>query len=170
MRTNPVFTAFVMACALTMWSCGGGSLPSSPSVLNPLTAPGAGGGRLRTLEDPPPAPMPDPNTPSPMAVIINIIGSFGAGAFMPNPTMANMGDQIVFTNTDAVLHHIVLDDGTDLGDVAPGQSSAPMPLTTPTATFHCTIHPSMVGSINGDMPAPDPYYPMPPSDDYYGYY
>ena len=78
--------------------------------------------------------------------------------------------QIVFTNTDAVLHHIVLDDGTDLGNVAPGTSSAPMPLMTPTATFHCTIHPSMVGGINVDMtaPMPDPYYP--PPDDYYGYY
>ena len=162
MRTNIGLPVLAVICALTMASCSGGSLPSSPSVLNPLTAPGAGGGRLRTLDD--------PTTPTPMAVIINIVGSFGAGAFMPNPTMANMGAQIVFTNTDAVLHHIVLDDGTDLGDVAPGQSSAPMSLTTPTATFHCTIHPSMVGSINGDMPAPDPYYPMPPPGDYYGYY
>src|SRR6266545_3127812 len=92
--------------------------------------------------------------------------AYGSGAFMPNPTIASMGDQIVFTNTDLVLHHIVLDDGTDLGNVAPGQSSPPMPLATPTATFHCTIHPSMVGAINGDIVLP-PYEP-PPSDDYYG--
>ena len=144
-------------------------MPSSPSQLNPLATPGAGGGRLRALEDPP-APMPDPNVPTPLSVIINIVGSFGAAAFMPNPTMANVGDQIVFTNTDKVLHHIMLDDGTDLGDVAPGASSAPMPLMTPTATFHCTIHPSMVGGINVDMtaPMPDPNYP--PPYDYYGYY
>lgn len=157
MRTTIGFPVFVIACALAMSSCGG-NLPASPSQLIPRSVPGGAGGRLRTLDDP----------PAPMAVIINIVGSFGSNAFMPNPTMANMGDQIVFTNADAVLHHIVLDDGTDLGDVAPGQSSAPMPLMTPTATFHCTIHPSMVGSINGDMPAPDPYYPPPPDD--YGYY
>jgi len=156
MRTNLVFSAFVV-CALTMWSCSGGNLPSSPSMLNPLTAPGAVGGRLRTMDDPPP-----------MAVIISIVGAYGSGAFMPNPTIASMGDQIVFTNTDLVLHHIVLDDGTDLGNVAPGQSSPPMTLSTPTATFHCTIHPSMVGAINGDIGLP-PYEP-PPSDDYYGYY
>jgi len=159
MRTNLVFSAFAVVCALTMWSCSGGNLPSSPSVLNPLTAPGAVGGRLRTTDVPPPTPM---------AVIISIVGAYGSGAFMPNPTIASMGDQIVFTNTDLVLHHIVLDDGTDLGDVAPGQSSVPMALTTPTATFHCTIHPSMVGAINGDIVLP-PYEP-PPSDDYYGYY
>jgi plastocyanin len=170
MRTNLFFSAFAIVCALTMWSCSGGNLPSSPSMLNPLTAPGAVGGRLRTRDDPPPMPdpsMPDPNAPTPMAVIINIISSYGSGAFMPNPTTANIGDQIVFTNTDLVLHHIVLDDGTDLGDVAPGQSSAPVALMTPTATFHCTIHPSMVGAINGDIMLP-PYEP--PPDDYYGYY
>jgi plastocyanin len=101
-------------------------------------------------------------------VIINIVSSVGANAFMPNPTTANMGDQLVFTNGDMVLHHIVLEDGTDLGDVPPGQSSAPVALKTPTATYHCTIHPSMVGAINGDLPAPPPY--VPPPDDYSGYY
>jgi len=83
--------------------------------------------------------------------------------------MANMGDAIVFTNTDLVMHHIVLDDGTDLGEVQPGQSSAPVSLMAPTATYHCTIHPTMVGSINGDLPPAtpaDPYYP--PYDDGYG--
>jgi plastocyanin len=123
--------------------------------------------------------MPDPNVPvpvdpnapapapTPMQVIISIIGSIGANAFTPNPIQANVGDMIVWTNNDVRLHHIVLDDGTDLGDVQPGQSSAPAPLMTPTAMFHCTIHPTMVGSINGVLP-PDPY--MPPPDDYYGYY
>ena len=160
MRTNIAFSVFAIVCTLTTWSCSGGNLPSSPSTLTTQAAPAANGGRLRAFAD----------APTPMSVIINIVGSFGAAAFMPNPTMANMGDQIVFTNTDKVLHHIVLDDGTDLGDVAPGASSAPMPLMTPTATFHCTIHPSMVGGINVDMtaPMPDPY--MPPGDDYYGYY
>jgi plastocyanin len=104
--------------------------------------------------------------------MINIVGSFGSTAFMPNPTTANVGDQIAFTNTDLVMHHIVLDDGTDLGEVQPGQSSTPVALTTPTATYHCTIHPTMVGSINGDVPQPpppppvDPYYP--PYDNGYG--
>jgi plastocyanin len=168
MRTNLVFSALAIVCALTMASCSGGNLPSSPSALNPLAAPGAGGGRLRALDDPPAMPDPSmPAAPTPMAVIISIISSYGSGAFMPNPIMANMGDQLVFTNTDLVTHHIVLDDGTDLGIVAPGESSAPMPLMTPTATFHCTIHPSMIGAINGDIVAP-PYEP--PPDDYYGYY
>ena len=175
MRTSIAVSVLALLSALTAWSCGGS--PASPSALNSLgSASVDAGSRLRALEGAPPAdpmPMPDPAlidpaVPTPVAVIIQIVSSFGSGAFMPNPTTANVGDQLVFTNTDAVLHHIVLDDGTDLGDVAPGQSSAPIALATPTATFHCTIHPSMVGSINAELAAPDPYYP--PPDDYYGYY
>ena len=103
-----------------------------------------------------------------MALLINIIGTVGSNAFMPNPLTANVGDQIVFTNNDSRMHHIVIDNGgPDLGDVQPGQSSAPTALTTPTATFHCTIHPTMVGAINQDVVAP---YQPPPPDDYYSYY
>ena len=173
MRINIAAASALVACALTMWSCSGGSTASSPSVVT-LRAAAGGSGQLRPLDDPPApvpdpsVPMPDPTVPAPLAVIINIVGSIGSNAFMPNPTTANMGDRIVFANTDTRVHHIVLGDGTDLGEVQPGQSSVPMPLATPTATFHCTIHPTMVGAINGEL-APAPYEPPPP-DDYYGYY
>ena len=111
-----------------------------------------------------------------MQVIISIVGTFGMQAFMPNPIQAAIGNTIVWQNNDARAHHIVLDDGTDLGEVAPGQTSLPATMTMPTATFHCLIHPTMVGSITVDaVPVPDPNMPppapyMPPPDDYYGYY
>lgn len=167
MRTNITIPFLVIVCAFMTWSCSGRTMPSSPSLLEGAPQ-GRAGDRLRTFDDPP-APMPNSDVPTPLSIIINIVGSFGGAAFMPNPTRANTGDQIVFTNSDAVLHHIVLDDGTDLGDVAPGMSSVPMRLMTPTATFHCTIHPSMVGGINVDMPSPTPG-PYAPPDDYYSYY
>jgi plastocyanin len=182
MRTTIRTSVMAFICAVAAWSCSG-STPASPSRMNPLASASTGNDvKVRAFDDPltQPTPMPDPAAPidpaidpvapTPMAVIIQIISSYGTGAFTPNPTTANVGDQLVFTNTDLVLHHIVLDDGTDLGDVAPGQSSAPVPLTTPMASFHCTIHPSMVGTINTELPVatPDPYYP--PMDDYYGYY
>jgi len=80
-----------------------------------------------------------------------------------------MGDLIVWTNADTVLHRLVLDDGTPfgtpVGDVAPGASTPPIPLTAATATYHCTIHPSMVGSIT-DPTAPAPPPPAAPPPDY----
>jgi hypothetical protein len=51
-----------------------------------------------------------------------------------------------------------------------------MALATATATYHCTIHSSMVGSISGAAaPEPPPDYVPPPDsgpppDDYYGDY
>lgn len=158
----------LLLTGVTLWGCSGSVLPSAPSTLTPLAAPGTGGARIRLLDDPAtPAPV------TPMSVIINIIGTFGFNAFDPNPIQATLGDMIVWTNNDTRVHHIVFDDGTDVGEVAPGQASAPVALTTPAASFHCTIHPSMVGMI-GDLsasPTPEPptYYPPPP-EDYYGYY
>ena len=165
MRIKLAFPLSFVVCAAVASGCSSGHLPSSPSMLNPQASPSGAGARFRTLDEPPMPP-----TPTPAQVLINIVAAFGTGAFTPNPTPANMGDQIVFTNTDVLVHHIVLDDGTDLGEVQPGQSTQPMALATPTATYHCTIHPTMVGSINGELPPAEPYYPPPAPSDYYGGY
>jgi hypothetical protein len=105
-------------------------------------------------------------------VAINIMGSSGPFAFAPNPTLAAVGDTIVWTNFDLATHNIVLDTGmvmedgtvfTTIGEVLPGLSSVPLPPLkdlTP-ISYHCTIHPTMVGSINGELPVEPP----PPPDD-----
>jgi plastocyanin len=134
--------------ALALWSCGGSGGSSSP-----------------TAPSPPAVNQPAPS-PSTQTVTVNIVGSIGNTAFSPNPVAATPGVTVVFRNNDAVLHRIVLDDGSaDLGDVAPGGSSRGFAVTSASPlTFHCTNHPSMVGSINGAT-APEP----PPCNDPYGY-
>ena len=87
---------------------------------------------------------------------INIVGTFGPVAFLPNPLVADPTETIVWTNDDLRLHHIVLDDGTEIGNLAPGESSLPIVLPAPTASYHCTIHPSMVGSVSVGVEAPLP--------------
>ena len=112
-----------------------------------------------------------PGTEAPVPVIISIVGSFGIVAYDPNPTTAEVGNTLVWTNKDKLTHHIVLDDpnydlvddSIDVGVLAPGESSLPVALTRQTAQFHCTIHPSMKGGINEpplrdmDPPPYDPY-------------
>jgi plastocyanin len=134
-----VFNGVVLAsaAAVALWSCGGGggasvSTPSTPSA---------------------------PSAPTAQSLTVAIVGSTGNQAYRPNPVAANAGDTVMFRNNDTAMHHIVLDDGSaDLGDVGPGATSRGVTLRNANATtFHCSIHPSMVGSINGrEAPQPPP--------------
>lgn len=87
-------------------------------------------------------------------VNVSIVGVAGNGSYVPNPVPTS-GNQVVFKNNDTVnTHHIVMDNGSaDFGTLAPGASSPAKAVTS--GTFHCTNHPSMVGSINGAT-APEP--------------
>jgi len=107
---------------------------------------------------------------------ITIVGTTGPGAFAPNPLHASMGQAVVWTNQDARVHQIVLDDGTDVGAIEPGQSSAPMTVAAAAVSYRCTLHPSMVGkiqdpSVAAPTPMPSPDYPppdySPPDPGYY---
>ena len=76
---------------------------------------------------PPPEGFPPPEgMPAPVQLTIGIVGLFGPLSFVPNPLQAAIGNTIVWTNNDVFQHNIVLDDGTPIGNLAPGQSSAPI--------------------------------------------
>ena len=120
---------------LTAISCGGGgyggNTPTTPS-------PGSGG--------------------STEVVTITITGVKGAQSFSPNPATCPAGQMVVFKNADVVTHRVVLDDrSVDTGDIAPGASSPPQPLGAVSKSYHCSLHPSMVGSLNNaSTPEPPP--------------
>ena len=100
---------------------------------------------------------------NPPTTQITIVGTSGLGAFNPNPIQAVLGDRIVWTNMDTRAHQIALDDGTDIGVIEPGSSSAPVALTTSMVGYHCVLHPSMLGTITTDAPPPGvPVYPTDP--------
>ena len=62
---------------------------------------------------------------------------------------------VVWRNNDSTRHHIVLDNGAEVGNLSPGATSAAITVTNDSAVgFHCTIHPSMVGTINGTSASP----------------
>jgi plastocyanin len=172
-----------LACAAAMWSCAEGQLPGSPTG---LTSPGSrvGGGPLNDeygddyyddddgpvtdpATDPGSVPAPAPDA-GPVPLAISILAQLGSDAFTPNPLPAAVGDMIVWTNSDTVMHHIVLADGTLIGDLAPGASSVPVPLNTPVTTYQCMIHPATVGGIGvAEVVEPPVEAPVPPPIDYY---
>jgi plastocyanin len=205
MRLNVSRGLALVVCTGAIWGCGDTQSqlsPTSPSSLSSRSSPRNAGTTLNAgpqrvdsdgdgYEDgeapmPNPGPVPNPDQPPPedgvvvpVQLTINIVGTFGAAAFAPNPLQAAIGNTVVWSNSDLIVHDIVLDDGTPVGILAPGQSSVALSISTPTAGYHCTLHPSMVGQITtlppenpaptdpSQIPAPDPAYPPPPSGDPY---
>jgi plastocyanin len=56
---------------------------------------------------------------------------------------------VSWTNTDRIVHRIVADDGSfDTGNLSQGQSSAAVQLPAAGKSYHCSIHPSMVGVVS----------------------
>ena len=118
-----------LAAVVTMWSCAGGDYGSGSSSTTPT------------------APTPT----SSGSVTVSIVGSDGNQAFQPNPVQVAVGGTLMWRNNDTTTHRIVLDDGSaDLGDLVPGATTRSVTVAGGNAlNFHCTIHPTMVGSING---------------------
>ena len=136
--TRYLATTALVALTLATAACGGG---------------GGGGGSTSSS---PTAPSPTTSTPA-NAVTITILREAGAQSFSPNPAMAG-GQQVVFKNTDSIVHRVVLNDGSiDTGNLAPGATSAVFTMPAAGTNYHCSIHPTMIGAVSGsagDAPPP----------------
>ncbi len=103
----------------------------------------------------PTAPNPSPSvspsaSPSPAAadVTITIKGMNKDRSYDPNPGSVKVGQSVSWTNSDKIAH-TATGDGWDTGQFAPGQTSAPIKFSTAgTFKYHCTIHPTMTGTLN----------------------
>jgi autotransporter-associated beta strand protein len=79
---------------------------------------------------------------------ISIAGINGNQSFAPNPAAASPGQTITWKNNDGFTHHIVADNGSfDTGNINGGATSASVTVGASSVSYHCSIHPSMVGSI-----------------------
>ena len=135
------FLSIIVAGSLWASGCGGG---------------GYGGGASNSTPTAPSTP-----TPSPTSTTVNIVSSSGSGAFSPNPVQVPSGGTIVWRNATNASHVLVMNNGTTIATVAAG-ASVTTTLSGSGGNYHCTTHPSMVGSINGTMPPP----PTPGNDGY----
>ena len=98
-----------------------------------MTDGGGGGG-----DGPPPSSDP---------VTVSIVGTRGANSYSPNPVTPG-SRTLIWRNDDVFAHRIVADDGSfDTGNLAGGATSAEVQAPAGGVGYHCSIHPSMVGSI-----------------------
>ena len=65
---------------------------------------------------------------------------------------------VVFKNNDVVAHRVTLDDlSVQTAEIPPGGTSAAVAMgLTGSKTYHCSIHPGMVGGFNGTEAEPPP--------------
>ncbi|MFI5184931.1 MAG: plastocyanin/azurin family copper-binding protein [Vicinamibacteria bacterium] len=121
-----------LAAGLILASCGGG-----------------GGGSSYSSN---PTPMVTP-TPSATAadVVITITGISGGMSFSPSPASVKAGQTVAWRNNGGTTHTATQDGGGgfDTGPISDGATSAPIKMSTAgTLSYHCAIHPSMVGSVS----------------------
>jgi len=69
--------------------------------------------------------------------------------FSPSPLTIKAGTTVTWTNSDAVTHTVTSDDGTTFssGNITNGQTFTFTFSTPGTYTYHCAIHPSMIGTV-----------------------
>jgi plastocyanin len=92
-----------------------------------------------------------PSAPTVAAdVTISMVGDRGNQSFSPNPTTMRVGQTVAWRNNDSTTHNALEDAGERFAsaNVSPGATSSPRTMSAAgTFTYHCTIHPGMVGAL-----------------------
>ncbi len=126
MNSRLTLTFGALALAVTLAACGSNS--SSPTA---------------------PSPMPSPSPGTGASLTVTVTGQNGASSFSPNPGTVTAGQTVAWFNADSTVHDVTADDGSfTTGNIAPGATSSPIAMNTAgSIPYHCSIHPSMVGSL-----------------------
>ncbi len=92
----------------------------------------------------PVSPLPGPD------VTITIVGINGNMSFSPNPSTAKVGQKVAWRNSGGTTHTATADGGAfDTGSIANGGTSGLIAMgTAGSFSYHCSFHPTMVGTLN----------------------
>jgi plastocyanin len=79
---------------------------------------------------------------------ITITGMNGSNSFSPNPANVKVGQEIHWHNSDSIAH-TATGSSFDTGAVGGGSTSGPVMINSAgSVNYHCSFHPSMVGTLN----------------------
>ena len=80
--------------------------------------------------------------------IVSRAASLTNTAYAPNPITIAAGDTVSWTNNDTEAHTSIGDDGSwNSGTIAPGATFNRTFTSAGTFTYHCSIHPNMIGTV-----------------------
>ena len=69
-------------------------------------------------------------------------------AYSPDPLVIRVGDKVTWTNQDAASHTATgSSSGFDTGTISTGRSKSITFNAVGTYAYHCTIHPTMTGTV-----------------------
>ena len=120
-----------LVSAVVMIATGCGSDSSSPSV----------------SPSPTPSPTPGPVATSSVAIPVGA-QALGNRAYVPDELNVAVGTTVTWMNTDSVSHTSTSDAaGWNSGIVAPGDRFSFAFQSAGTFSYHCAIHPGMVGTV-----------------------
>ena len=123
-RISPV-TGLIVAAALALGACSGGSTPTAaPPSAAPASAAGGGGGGTAS------------------AVTIQNF------AFNPPTISVKVGAKVTWTNQDSTGYTVTFDTGSDTSDTLANAATYDHTFATAGSfTYHCKIHPTMKGTV-----------------------
>jgi plastocyanin len=129
LRNSRLPFALALFAMAAVYGCGG----SSASPTTPTPVPSGGGGGTTSTAD----------------VTITIVGMNGSQSYSPAAATVKAGQTVSWRNADSVTHTATADrGGFDTGAIGPGGVSAPITMSsTGSFGYHCSIHPSMTGSL-----------------------
>jgi plastocyanin len=91
-----------------------------------------------------------PSAPTVAAdVTISMVGNRADQSFAPNPATVRVGQTVAWKNNDSLTHDAMQDASRfQTGSVSAGATSSAIAMTAAgTFSYHCTIHPGMVGTL-----------------------
>lgn len=80
---------------------------------------------------------------------ITIVGENGANSFSPSPDTVNVGQTVAWHNAAAITHTATANGGAfNTGNIGAGKTSAAITMNTAGSfPYHCSIHPTMTGTL-----------------------
>lgn len=97
---------------------------------------------------PTPTPTVSSKTPTPVPVPVTHAVTIQNFSFNSSSIIVKKGDTVVWTNNDAVGHTVTGDNGGPASStISPGGTYSFKFNTAGTFGYHCSIHPSMTGTI-----------------------
>jgi plastocyanin len=80
---------------------------------------------------------------------ITIVGENGANSFSPNPDTVTVGQTVSWHNAAGITHTATANGATfNTGNISSGSTSTAIAMSTPGSfPYHCSIHPTMTGTL-----------------------